>query len=73
MGAVIREKEPVLVNPDCLMAYLIALSFLLIKYLLLPDKILTKAAIGPWGRAEGKVGPKAENKLVEPETKAEDK
>ena len=74
MGAITGKKEPVLVNPNFLIVYLIESSLLLIKCLLSFKKVLTKVAMGLWKRAEESVGPGAKNnKPAGPETKTGDK
>ena len=61
VGAVAGGKEPVSVNPDCSMAYLIESSRLLMKRLSSPERVPTAAATGLWGMAEGGAGPGPED------------
>ena len=75
MGTITGKKELISVNLDCLIAYLIALSLLLIKLLSLPKKVLTKAAMDLLGKAkkDARSAEAENNKPAEPETEIKNK
>ena len=74
VGAVTGGRGPVSVNPDSSIIYLIESSRLLINCLLSPERVLTTAATGLCGMAEGGTRPETEDdKPAGPETETKDK